>query len=91
MLGENNVVYGYGSARTTAFDKSTGAILWSYAQPYGYNPPIVNATAGGGVIINNFAPGLVALDANGEVVSISRNPYPICHARAPWLLGGNPQ
>ena len=64
MLGENNVVYGYGSARTTAFDKSTGAIVWRYLQPGGYNPSIMRATDGVGLLIDSLN-GVVQLDSSG--------------------------
>jgi len=65
VLAENNLAYGVGSGGVTAFDRSNGAIVWQYSSP----SAIVNATAGGGVIINDSALGLVQLDASGNVVS----------------------
>lgn len=89
VLGENGVAYTTDLSTHTsvlAFDISSLQPLWTYqvANPVNDTLDIVFAGSGGGVVINDFESGLIALDANGVPAAPSGSNL---SAVTPWAMG----
>jgi Transposase IS200 like len=81
VLGENGVLFATDLKSVIAIDTATMSPLWTHSTGSGMD--LVAATADGGVTINDFQLGLVALDANGQVGTPSRQ----TSTAMPWALG----
>jgi hypothetical protein len=80
VLGENGVAFASGPSTTTdgmntavdqiaSFNVTSGAPNWTYQGTAGNKLNIVQATAGGGITINDSSAGVIQFDATGADIS----------------------